>query len=90
MQARSRITYSWNQIGPFTAARTSSMLQIDTVDSQNAMPAFSAARAAWTSARRANMLGRLLGSVATGSLIGLLALLILGSIGVAMCFVKTR
>ena len=42
-------------VGRFTAAVTSSIPQIDRVDSQNVTPARSAARAAWTSARWANI-----------------------------------
>ena len=49
------MTYSWYQNGAVVAAATSSMEQMDTVDSQKGTPTASAARAAWTSARRANM-----------------------------------
>src|SRR3954470_19184641 len=45
------MTYSWNHGGVRVARATSSMLQIDTVDSTKATPAASAARAACTSAR---------------------------------------
>ena len=60
------MTYSWYQNGAVVAAATSSMLQIDTVDSQNGTPKRSAARAAWTSARRANMPARPTGARSTG------------------------
>src|SRR5882724_8093283 len=43
---RSLIMYSWNQGGVFTAAHTSSIEQMLTVDKQNGTPASAAARAA--------------------------------------------
>ena len=49
------MTYSWNHGGRALAAATSSTPQTDTVDSTNGMPAACAARAAWTSARRAEV-----------------------------------
>jgi hypothetical protein len=55
MKPRSRITYSWNQIGNGQALATSSMEQIDTVDSVNGMPALQAASAACDSPRREHM-----------------------------------
>ena len=53
------------------APPTSSIPQIDTVDSQKATPIASAARAAWTSARRANIPPSPTGASTTGSASGL-------------------
>ena len=49
---RSRMRYSWNQKLPFTAARTSSIEQIDIVLRVNGTPAACAARAASISPSR--------------------------------------
>ena len=70
MNPRSRIMYSWNQNGFVVPRATSSRGQADIVDKQNGTPCASAARAAWTSPRRAVRPARPTGAKASGRAIG--------------------
>jgi hypothetical protein len=66
VKPRSRIRYSWNQNVPSTAARTSSMEQIDIVLNVNGTPAARAARAPWISPSRWKRPVRPVGAMPTG------------------------
>lgn len=66
MKPRSRIMYSWNQNGADAALATSWRSHTDTVESVKGMPAFSAARTAWTSPRLTFMPAKPMGPSANG------------------------
>ena len=66
INSRSRITYSWNQNGLLVLAATSSIEQMDMVESENGTPNFSAAFAARISPSAYIMPVKPVGAIATG------------------------